>query len=164
MHHFTSPQAPVLALRPRLHAVDAEVGVLIERSAISAAAAAARAVGMRVSLPSLCNYSGGSAHADSCGPEEYFDCGRENLLQTILPDTWPSASAAAQWPDRGGAVLDIFSPEFPFVLHVPPLTSHHINRIRNALVASPPVLSYREELRRHAESMLMQMKKCGDAV
>jgi hypothetical protein len=150
-----------LALRLRTHAVDAEVGVLIERSAIAAAAAAARAVGMRVSLPSLCNYSGGSAQSDSCGPEEYFDCGHELLLPILLPDTWPSATAVEQWSSQGGAVLDIFSPDFPFVLHVPPSSSNHIDRIRSSLLASSPSPPFREELRRHVESMLTQMKKCG---
>ncbi len=149
----------MLALRLRARAVDVEVGVLIERSAIAVAAAAARAVGMRVSLPSLCNYSGGSAHADSCGPEEYFDCGHELLLQTLLPDTWPSAAGAGLWSNQGGAALDILSPDFPFVLHVPPSSSLHINSIRDFLLASPPALPYREELRRHVETMLVQMKK-----
>ena len=149
-----------MALRLRARAVDVEVGVLIERSAVAAAAAAARAVGMRVSLPSLCNYSGGSAHADSCGPEEYFDCGNELLLPVVLPDTWPAALSADQWSNQGGATLDIMSPDFPFVLHVPPASSIHINRIRSALASSPLAPPYREELRRHVESMLLQMKKC----
>ena len=155
-----SSQEPVLALRPRARAVDVEVGVLVERSAVAAAAAAAQAVGMRVSLPSLCNYTGGSAQADSCGPEEYFDCGDAQLLSIILPDTWPSAAAAEQWSGQGGAVLDIFSPDFPFVLHVPPSPPPIIHRIRSALASSPSPPPYREELRRHVETMLKQMKMC----
>jgi hypothetical protein len=150
----------VLALRLRAHTADAEVGVLIEQSAIAAAVAAARAVGMRVSLPSLCNYSGGSAHSDSCGPEEYFDCGNEQLLPIVLPDTWPSAASASQWSSRGGATLDIISPDFPYVLHVPPSSLSEIDRIRSALALSPPLPPYREELRRHVDSMLLQMEKC----
>ncbi len=153
------PQEPALALRLRGRAVDAEAGVLVERSAIAAAAAAARAVGMRVSLPTLCNYSGGSGQDDSCGPEEYFDCGNVELLPIVLPDTWPSALAANQWTSRGGAVLDIISPDFPFVLHVPPSSSSRINVLRSALASPHSVPPYREELRRHVDSMLMQMQK-----
>jgi hypothetical protein len=155
-------QVPVLALRLRASSVDVEVGVLLERSAIAAAAAAARAVGMRVSLPSLCSYSGGRQHDDSCGPEEYFDCGSEQLMPIILPDTWPSATAAAQWRKQGGLVLDIISTDFPFVLHVPPASSSptKVDVIRKALASSPPAITYREELRRHVEMMLGQMKKC----
>jgi hypothetical protein len=154
-------QLPVLALRLRASAVDVEVGVLLERSAIAAAAAAARAVGMRLSLPSLCSYSGGRQHDDSCGPEEYFDCGNEQLMPTILPDTWPSAAAAAQWRSQGGLVLDIISTDFPFVLHVPPaLSAPTVDLIRKTLASSPPAIPYREELRRHVEMMLGQMKKC----
>jgi hypothetical protein len=161
-------QEPVLALRPRARAVDVEVGVLIERSAVAAAAAAARAVGMRVSVPSLCSYTGGSAQVDSltrdsCGPEEYFDCGDPQLLHIILPDTWPSAAAADQWSSQGGAVLDIFTPDFPFVLHVPPSPPPLIQRIRSALASPPPPPPYREELRRHVETMLKQMKMCERA-
>jgi hypothetical protein len=157
--HEHRSQEPVLALRLRGRAVDAEVGVLVERSAIAAAAAAARTVGMRVSLPTLCNYSGGSGQDDSCGPEEYFDCGNVELLPIVLPDTWPSAAAANQWTSRGGAVLDIISPDFPFVLHVPPSSSSRINLLRSALASPHSVPPYREELRRHVDSMLMQMQK-----
>jgi hypothetical protein len=148
-------------LRLRKYAVDAEVGVLIERYAVGAAAAAAHAVGVRVSLPSLCNYSGGSSQHDSCGPEEYFDCGHDQLLPIILPDTWSSAASADQWSGLGGAVLDILSPDFPFILHVPPSLSSHITRIRSALASTPLAPIYREELLRHVDSMLRQMKKCA---